>query len=184
MANNHARSAPIYEYKPLHITATGTAVPVGNVVGLGKSSMPAIAAGTNVVVTLTASQMAGIYVGMRLNVNDGTQHEDVVVSARTPTSFTATFANSYTINNYWLTGYVPSFIGEFVVNAPGTGVAITLYNGSPNLSPLPPGAGAIAVITPATGNFNHRGKLEYGLYYTLTGTPGDYTLYYADGTPN
>jgi hypothetical protein len=176
MASRHERRAPVYEYQPLHITATGTTVPVGMCVSTTGSS--AITAGVKV--TITPASMTNILVGMYLNLSNGSgTHEDVVVLSTTSTTFTAKVVNSYA-SGFTIISRRGSFLGGFVVNAPGTGITLTLYNGHPSLAP---DAGIpFAVITPATGmSLAFNCAVDKGLFYTVSGTTaGDYTMMVLD----
>lgn len=176
MASRHARRAPVYEYQPLHITATGTTLPVGLCVST--TSTTTIVAGSNVVVT--PASMINIQVGMILNFANGTgATENVVVKSVTATTFTADFVNGHS-GAYTIISRRGSFLGSFVVNSPGSGITVTLYNGHPSLAP---DAGTpFAVITPATGmNLAFNCAVDKGLFYTVAGTTaGDYTMTWLD----
>ncbi|HZU01526.1 MAG TPA: hypothetical protein VFA10_17795 [Ktedonobacteraceae bacterium] len=176
MPQRHTRYAPVPEYTPLHITATGTLVPVGNCVNTTSSTT--ITAGSNVVVT--PASMNGIYVGQKLNFANGTgTAETVVVTATTSTTFTATFVNNHS-GAYTITSMSGTFLGKLVINQPGTSVSITLYNGSPNT--LPKAGAAFAVLSGFSAGqaIPFDCSCDAGLFYSLTGTPGDYTLTYLD----
>src|SRR5579859_6451209 len=173
MATRHVRYSPIGEYQPLHITATGTLVPVGKTVNTTAS---AVLSGSGV--TVTPASMSNITVGMSLNFANGTgTAENVTVLSTTATTFTANFVNGHS-GSYNITSLSGTFLGSIVVGAAGTGVAITLYNGSPNT--LPSAGTAFAVITPTAGTYTFNCTLDKGLFYTLTCTAGDYTLMYLD----
>ena len=155
-------------------------IPVGTCVST--TSGTTITAGTGVVVT--PASMAGIYDGQKLNVANGTgTAEDVVVKAVNLTNgtFTADFVNNHS-GLYTITSRNPTALGPLIVNQAGTGITITLYNGTPNLSPLPGKVGAIAAInTSEVSPFLYGCVCDYGLFYTVTGTTaGDYTLHYLD----
>lgn len=175
MSSRHARRASVGEYQPLHITATGTNVPVGKCVSTTSSTT--ITAGTNVVVT--PASMANIEDSMVLNFANGTgAAEDVIVTSTSSTTFTATFVNNHS-GVYTIISRRGSFLGRLVVNAPGTGVTITLYNGHPSI--LPDAGTPFAVITPAAGSsLVFDCAVDKGLFYTLAGTAGDYTLAFLD----
>lgn len=175
MASRHDRRAPVYEYQPLHITAVGATVPVGLCVSTTGSG--AITAGTKV--TITPASMNNIVDGMILNLSGGGNHEDVVVLTTTSTTFTANVVNSYS-GGFTIISRRGSFLGSFVVNSPGSGITITLYNGHPSVAP---DAGTpFAVITPATGmNLAFNCAVDKGLFYTVSGTTaGDYTITWLD----
>lgn len=173
----YSRITPVYSYRPLHITATGTNVAVGKQVAT--TAPTTIVAGSGVVVT--PASMANIISGMILNFAGGTgSAEDIQVISTTATTFTANFVNGHS-GAYNITSRRPIDIGTLVVGAAGSGVTITLYNGSQNLGT--PGA-AFAVITPVAGaTYQFFNEVEFGLFYTLAGTPGDYTLGYLDHQP-
>lgn len=180
MAKRHNRRAPIYEYIPLHVTSTGTVVPVGKLVGTTATTSVA-APGS---VAITPASMANITIGMILNISHGTgTAEDVVVSAITSTTFTATFANTHS-GTYNICSYKGTFLKGITVNKTGTSDIFTLYNGNPNAYYA---GTTTAVGTPfalfnvaAVGHVEFPGVLDNGLFYTLAGTAGDYTFWYAD----
>lgn len=177
MASRHSRMSVISDYAPLHVNAIGTLVPVGKVVST--TSATTIAPGAQAVTPLT---MYGIEAGAILNIANGAgTAEDVRVTAITATTFTATFVNAHS-GAYTIIGHRGTFLGRVVVNAPGTSVALTLRNGNPNMLPLPtdPAFGIFAVITPVSGFVEFGCACDYGLYYTLTGTPGDVSILFAD----
>lgn len=66
-----------------------------------------------------------------------------------------------------------TFIGAIIVNAPGTGITITLGNGTTTVP-----ANVFAVITPVNGgNYAYNGVCDKGLYIAIAGTTaGDYTV--------
>lgn len=173
----HTRYSPVSEYQPLHITTTGTTVAVGLCVA---TTGPAIAAGTNVVVTPTA--LGNIASGMMLNIADGANTENVRVKGINPTAgtFTADFQFSHSANAYSILSRRGTDLGKLVINQPGSGVTITLYNGHPSL--YPDAGTAFAVLTPAAvTSIAFDCSVPKGLFYTVTGgTPGDYTLTYLD----
>lgn len=163
------------EYRPQHITATGTAVPVGN--NVSTTSGTTIVAGSNVVVTPVS--MVNIVAGRILNFAGGTgTAEDVLVKSVAATTFTADFVNGHS-GGYTISSQRVVDFGEFVVNDPGTSVTVTLYDGHPSASPA---GAAFAVIKPAaTDNTRiYKARCNRGLFYTLSGTPGDYTVTFHD----
>ena len=164
-----------WQYRPLHITATGTGVPVGS--NVATTAPTTITAGADRVVT--PASMANITVGRYLNFAGGTgTAEDVVVKTVTATTFTADFVNGHS-GAYTISSQRTVDLGNFVVNDPGTTVTVTLYDGHP--SAFPAGT-AIAVIKPVAGDLGreYEVRCNRGLFYTLSGTPGDYTLSYHD----
>lgn len=168
----HAPVAPIGQYQPLHVTATGTAVAVGAAVDT--TSGTTISAGSQ---TVTPVSMTGIVLGKYLTFSGGVGAAEVAqVTAVTPTTFTATFANGHS-GAYHITSLSGTFLGTVVINKVGTTDTITLYNGSPNA----PITSIIAIITPAAGaSYAFNCACDKGLYYTVAGTPGDYTITYID----
>lgn len=163
-------------------------IPVGRTVST--SSPTSITAGSNVVITPVS--LIGFYIGQRINISGGTgTAEEVQVSAINQAAGTVTFAsvaNNHS-GNYLLTSKNGTFVGKLVVNQPGSSITITLYNGSPNLSPLPTNTaggqpqGIIAAIQPSAAgqSFEFECACDWGLFYTVTGTTaGDYTLQYCD----
>lgn len=159
----------------MHITATGTLVPVGLCVST--TSATTITAGSNVVVT--PANMANIQVGMTLNFANGTgTAEDVKVKSVTATTFTADFVNNHS-GAYTILSRRGTFLGKLIVNAPGTGVTMTLYNGHTSMLPDP--GSAIAVVTPTAGStLVFDCACDKGLFYTVAGTVGDYTITFLD----
>lgn len=176
MPGRHGRLAPVGEYQPLHITATATFQPVGTAVNT--TSGTAITGGQNN--TVTPGNMNGIYPGKVLNVANGTgSPEMVTVISITATTFTAFFANSHS-GGYTLCSVAPTFLGTITINKAGTGDQITLFNGCPNT--LPKAGASSAVITPVAGqSYAFECVCDAGLFYSVLGTPGDYTLMYLDG---
>jgi len=165
-----------WQYRPFHINSTTTApVAIGN--NVATTSVTTITAGSNVVVTPVS--MANITVGRWLNFSGGTgTFEDVLVKSVTDTTFTADFVNNHS-GGYTISSQRTVDIGDVVVNDPGTSVVLTLYDGNPNATPA---GTAIAVIKPASGNDTKidKGRINRGLFYTLSGTPGDVTIWYHD----
>lgn len=174
MAKRHSRFAQVGEYKSLRVNATGTVVPVGNCVST--TAPTTITAGNGVVVT--PASMSHIVQGILLNFANGTgTAEDVIVLSVTSTTFTANFVNGHS-GAYNITSRKGISLGSVVINKAGTGDTITLYDGSPNL--LPDAGTAFAVITPAFGTLTYHGSYDKGLFYTVAGTPGEYTINYLD----
>lgn len=172
MASRHAPVAPIGQYQPLHVFATGTAVPVG--LAVDTTSVTTIVAGSQVV---TPASMAGIRLNQFLDISGGTgAAETVQVTAVTPTTFTATFANGHS-GAYHITSKCGTKVGAVIINKVGTTDTITLYNGSPNA----PKTAIVAIITPVAGaTYPYNCAFDQGLYYTVAGTAGDYTITFID----
>lgn len=173
----HQRHACIGEYTPLHITATATLAPVGTCVST--TGTTSVTAGSNV--TITPTSIANIVPQMILNIANGTgTAEDVVVKSVNPTAgtFVADLQNSHS-GAYTIISRRASYIGNLVVNQVGSGVTITLYNGHPSM--VPDAGTAIAAIVPsAVGTIEFECRCSKGLFYTVAGTVGDYTLMYLD----
>lgn len=167
---------PIGQYVPLHITATGTQVPVG--IAINTTTSTSIAPGS---VVVTPTSMTNIIVGKRLNIVNGSNWENVTVTAITGTTFTATFTGTYsgTTNIYSVDG---AWLGPLIVGAPGTTNTVTIYNGLPGMKPV--AGAAIAVITPSSsvGSYDFAAKCDKGLFYTVAATC-DLTLHYLDHPP-
>ncbi len=158
------------------ITATNV-LPVGICVATTAAANGAITAGTGVVVT--PDSMANIQLNMRLRVSGGTGTAEVVtVSAVTATTFTATFANNHS-GAYAFYSLYESYLGPVLIGADGTSDSLKLYNGHPNDNP----AGvAISTITITAGvvYYPFALKVPRGLYYSVAGTAGNYTIHYLD----
>lgn len=165
-----------WQYRPSHITAVqSTAAAIGN--NVATTSVTTITAGSNVVVT--PADMTNITPGRWLNFSGGTgTFEDVLVKSVTSSTFTADFVNNHS-GGYVISSQRTVDIGDVVVNDPGTSVVLTLYDGNPNATPA---GTAIAVIKPASGNDTKidKGRINRGLFYTLSGTPGDFTVWFHD----
>lgn len=175
--HGYQRSSNVGDYKPFHINAAlATATPVGK--NVATTATTAISAGATVAVT--PASMANIEVGMALNINGGTgTAEDVVVTAVTSTTFTATFLNAHS-GTYNLVSHRPTFLGEFIIGQVGTSMTLTLYDGHPSYAQ----SKVISVIVPVStrGDYPFACRLDNGLFITVTGTtPGDYTIQYIDG---
>jgi hypothetical protein len=167
-----------YQYRPFRIAATqATAAAIGN--NVATTSSTTITAGNGVVVT--PASMQNITVGRWLNFNGGTgSPEDVQVLSVTSSTFTANFVNNHS-GGYTISSQRTVDIGTLEINQPGTAVTITLYDGHPNASP----AGVVfAVIVPSTSEAtrHYHTRCNRGLFYTCTGTVGDYTVTYHDRT--
>lgn len=183
MAHRHQRLAPVGEYTPLRVNAAGTLIPVGN--GVNTTSATTIVAGSNV--TVTPASMSGIFVGQKLNFANGTGTAETVMVKQVPsggTTFVADFVNNHS-GAYTITSVSGTFLGRIIFMNAGTGMTLTLYNGSPNVLPLPSKSGIFLVIPTASVVLGQSQDLEvtldYGLFYTYTGTtPGDFTLTYID----
>ena|SRR2546421_94017 len=176
----HSRTESVGPFIPVHITATAaTAAPVGK--NVSTTSATTIVAST---MAVTPASMLNIVPGLRINVSGGTgAAEDTQVISTTSTTFTATFVNGHS-GAYQIVSFRGVYFGRLVVNTVGTGAVFTFYNGSPLLYAGGTGTGtAFAVISPnavVAGQFFYDAFCPRGLFYTLSGTPGDYTLTYVD----
>lgn len=178
MASRHGRIATLSEYAPLRINTAGALVPVGMCVST--TSGTSISAGANVVVTPLS--MAGIAIGRTLNIANGVgTAEDVVVKSLTSTTFTADFQYRH-IGAYTIISRRGVYLGNIVVNDPGSNSLLALYNGHPSLSP--DAGNVFAVFNPATPAGTYGCLCDKGLFYSLTvfsgGTVPDLTLMYID----
>jgi hypothetical protein len=167
---------PIGQYSVAHITASGTQIPVG--IAINTTTSTSIAAGS---ATVTPVSMSNIIRGKRLNIVNGSNWENVTVTAITGTTFTAVFTGTYsgTTNIYSVDG---AWLGPLIVGSPGTTNTITLYNGLPGM--LPVAGTAIAVITPSSsiGSYGFATECDKGLFYT-TAASCDLSLHYLDHPP-
>lgn len=168
----------MYQYRPFHIAATqATAAAIGN--NVATTAPTVITAGPGVVVT--PASMNNITVGRWLNFSGGTgTFEDVLVTAVTASTFTADFVNNHS-GGYTISSQRTVDIGDVTVNDPGSSVVLTLYDGNPNATPA---GTAFAVIKPTSDNDTkiYKGRINRGLFYTCSGTPGDVTVSYHDRT--
>jgi len=84
--------------------------------------------------------------------------------------------------NYTIASLSGTFLGRVVIGAAGSGMTLTLYNGNPNVLPLPTKSGVITALTPVAGQpYIFDLACDYGLFYTYAGTtPGDVTIGYTD----
>ncbi len=187
MARRYNPTAPVGQYTPLHLVTSVNPVGVGRCIS---TTAPA-PAGTGLQ-TVTPAAFGGIYSGQKLKVNQGSSnpYEIIVVASvnYTAGTFTAIFANAYTGTINLVSFADGTDLGPLVINQAGTGVTITLYNGSPLLYPLPtspspvcPDFGVIAVLVPGASDKRYACSLDYGLFYKTTQSSfGDYTLQYRD----
>lgn len=178
MASRHSRVAILNEYAPLRINAAGVLVPVGLCVNT--TSGTSINAGSNVVVTPLS--MMNILPGRILNIANGVgTAEDVVVKSVTSTTFTADFLYRH-IGAYTIISRRGTYLGNIVVNDPGSNSLLALYNGHPSVAP--DAGNVFAVFNPANAAVNYGCFCDKGLYYSLTvfsgGAVPDLTLMYVD----
>jgi hypothetical protein len=168
------------QYQPWHVTNAATAAPVGGCVET--TSATTISVGSNVVTPTTAQPQ--IVKGMRLLIIGGVGTLEIVQPtfvASDGSTFTAVFANTHS-GAYHIISLCGTFVGPLIVNKVGTGETLTFYNGSPNATAYNANIGkVVAVITPNANKDNaFQAAFDYGLFYTLAGTPGDYTIQYID----
>lgn len=183
------------QFVPLHVNAaTGAAtrapiqrpnVPPGPTSAAGvNTTATTVVAGGGVSATVTPAAMTNIAVGQTLQVYGGTgTAEEVRVDSITATTFTAVFQNAHSGTYTIMDRAKGHWLHSVIINAAGTGMTLTLYNGNPAFSwsgGAPLGAGVIAVITPAAGvTYIFDVDAEYDLWYAYTGTtPGDVTITY------
>ena len=167
-----------WQYRPFTINATqSTPAAIGN--NVATTSTTTITAGNGVVVT--PASMNNITVGRWLNFNGGTgSAEDVqVLSIDTGAgTFTANFVNNHS-GGYTISSQRTVDLEDVVIGDPGTSMVVTLYDGHPNSWV---GGTEITTIKPATGEDTkfHKGRINRGLFYTCSGTPGDVTVWFHD----
>lgn len=170
------KSASVGDYTPLHVAATGTAVAVGQC--YHTTSTDTITASASAQSMLVGSA-AGISVGDWVNIYDGSNGEDVQITAvNTGTNhISAVFTKNHSGTTH-VTSKKEVFLGAVIINKVGTTDTITLYNGHPNAQT----SSVIAIITPATtrGDYQYQVRCLWGLFYTVAGTAGDYTITYQD----
>jgi|GEM_PF-2936628 len=184
MAFRRTQYAPVGEYEPFHISAAqASAAPIG--AWVNTTSSTAIAAAGSATVTVTdPTQLQRVTVGMPLVISGGTGTAEVVqVTAINPGAgtFTATFANTHN-GTYTITSVRGVSLGRVIINAAGSGMTLTLYNGHPAITSSAPRYGPIAVITPVAGTtLDFDCVCDYGLYYEYSGTTaGDITVTYIE----
>jgi len=182
MAFRRTQYAPVGEYEPFHISAAqASAAPIGAWVNTTSSTAIA-AAGSASVAVADASQLQHMTVGMSLVIYGGTGTAEVVpVTAINPGAgtFTATFVNTHS-GTYNITSVRGVSLGRVIINAAGSAMTLTLYNGNPAITSSAPRYGPIAVITPVAGaTLMFDCVCDYGLYYEYAGTSaGDVTVTY------
>lgn len=165
-------------YRPLHITGTGTAVPV---FPFASTTASTAVVPTTVATVITPASMANIYPYEYLMVYGGTGTAEIIqVLSTTATTFTALFANTHS-STYTLVAQKPGSLGPIVIGNAGTNTVLTLYNGAPALNGLYGSNGntiGIYTITPSMPYLPEHGYLENQLFYTIAGSNFDLTLYY------
>lgn len=163
-------------YDKLHVTAAAGPIAVGRF--QVQTTASTATAGGGAATAVTPASMVNINVGDWLEIFGGTgASERVQVTAKTATTFTANFANAHS-GTYNITTRHKTYLGTICINKVGTGDTITLYDGNPNWT-IQPGT-AFAVITPVAGYLDYHVECLYGLYYTVAGTAGDYTIAFLD----
>lgn len=174
MGSIHAGDMAAYD--KLHVTAAAGPLAVGRF--QAQTTASTAIAGGGAATVVTPGSMANINQGDWLEIFGGTgTSERVQVTAKTATTFTANFANAHS-GTYNITTRHKVYLGTVCINKAGTTDTITLYDGNPNWT-IQPGV-AFAVISPAFGYLDYHVECLYGLYYTVAGTPGDYTLTFLD----
>lgn len=166
----------------VHITAAAGPLAVGRF--QAQTTATTAIAGGGASTTVTPVSMTNINQNDWLEIFGGTgtservQVTAIQYSSGAPVSFSAVFANAHS-GTYNITTRHKVFIGRVVINKVGTTDTITLYDGHPSWT-IQPGQ-AFAVITPtAGGNYVYDAECLFGLYYTVGGTAGDYTITFLD----
>lgn len=180
-------TSSVGEFTALHLYsgfAPASLAGVGHCVALTQALGTPITPGVQ---TVPVSNVSQLYAGQLLNIAQGVgnPYEDVRVLAvnQVAKTFTAQFVNGYS-GTITITSRVGSYLGGIVVNKAGSGVAITLSNGHPNIQPTPtdPRYGVFAILDP-TGvtPFWYWAICEFGLFVSMASTTiGDYSLMYRD----
>ena len=175
-------SAPV-RYRPWHITsATPGATPVFPLVSTTGSVIAA--SGQN---TVTPASMAGIapyqFLWVYPTVGGVGTPEIVQVgdwTTLTPTTFTTQF--QYPHSGYNLVSQKPGELGPIEVGTPGQNTLLTLYMGPPALGGTvfnAPGYAFAQLSISNTMTYQPPvGFLEHTLFYTITGTGFDITIWY------
>lgn len=165
-------------YRPTHISAIGTAVPV---FPFANTTASTAVVSTTVATVITPASMANIYPYEFLMVYGGTGTAEIVqVLSTTATTFKALFANTHS-STYNLVAQKPGNLGPIVVGNAGTNTVLTLYNGAPALNTLYGSNGnviGVYTLSPSMPYLPEHGYLENQLFYTITGSGFDLTLYY------
>lgn len=160
-----------------HITAAAGPLPIGKFQAV--TTATTATAGGGAVTVVTPASMTNIKQGDWLEIWGGTgTTERVQVTATTATTFSAAFANAHS-GTYNISTLHKVYVGRVIINKVGTTDTITLYDGNPNWVTTP--GTAFAIITPVAGaNYVYDAECFFGLYYTVAGTAGDYTVTYLD----
>jgi hypothetical protein len=167
-------------YRPTNITATGTAVPVLPFVNT--TSTTSVTGGTTA--TITPTSMVGItpYMFLLAYGGSGTAEIVQVTSAFdfTATTFKAYFANAHS-GTWNIVSQKPTEIGAITINKVGTTTVLSLYDGAPALAGGSWGdqGRSLGVYSIASANvfFPPVGKIYNTLFYTITGSGFDITLW-------
>lgn len=151
----------------------------GNNVVVPLPSFPAGVTGMNVYVSTSSGSLTlfRVSAGTTSTTSGGT----VTVTGFAPNTNPAPPASN-TSGQYHLISLTGTSLGAVLINTVGTSDQITLYNGSPNANAYSSKIGnAIAVIKPTAGApLAYNVSCDYGLFYTVSGTAGDYTITYLD----
>jgi hypothetical protein len=177
---------PNIAYKPYHASATATKAAAGMLFdGTSNTTIAGAGSASFTLHTRLDGDPGWITVGSKLIIDVGASAEIVTVtavwgpsgaldSAANPFTITATFANAHS-SGFAVRCTRGTRLGGVYFGALGTGCTLTLFNGHPDA-----GGATIAVITPASNPFLETGSapidLDFGLFYTYAGTPGDVTI--------
>ena len=165
-------------YRPWHVTAIGTAVPV---FPFANTTASTAVVSTTVATVITPASMQNIYPYEFLMISGGTGTAEIVqVLSTTATTFTALFANTHS-STYTIVAQKPGDLGNIDIGNAGTNTVLTLYNGNPALNGSWGTNGetiGIYTITPSMPFIPEHGYLENQLFYTIAGTGFDITIWY------
>lgn len=167
-------------YRPYRIPIAGIAIPV----------FPFVYTTGNTIITQTGVQtctpasMAGIAPFMILMVyptsNGVGTPELIQVLTTSATSFTANFAQLH--SGYYLVSQKPGDLGQIQIGNVGTNAVLTLYEGAPALAGLYGSQGTVIGSYPLStisgGYVPPSGYLQNTLFYTITGTGFQVTIWY------
>jgi hypothetical protein len=174
-------------YRPWHIT------PTTQQAGVPTPVFPFVATTGNTIITtpgintVTPASMLGMSPYMYLYVYPtatGVGTPEVVqlgdVTTLTTTTFKTNFQNTH--SGYNLVSQKPGEIGDIEVGIPGQNTVLTLYMGPPTFGGTgldQPGYAFSTLDVSAQMTFSHPfGNLYHTLFYTVTGTGFDITLWY------
>ncbi len=147
--------APTGQYAPFHLAAAqATASPVG--ADLATTSATAIpGGGVSTTITLAGGAAAAraLRVGQMVTIAGGVgTPEQVRVASRDAVAgtLTAVFAQAHS-GTYRVTSQTAGWLGRVLINAAGSGMTLTLYNGDPAVASTAPGYGVVAAVAPVAG---------------------------------